>query len=365
MSGESRAVRRSGSTVEDTMLHEAEDGRCAGCSGPQPGMPPVQGAADAARTLWSHALVCQERKEFLDAVALLEGLLREFPDQAAGFPDLAERAAFCRERAGRPAHVPVPDPAAPEPEPCPVCATPRAAFERAQDKNWILCEGCGLLQYQRTPGLCAGLEKGEPGGANQPAGSLVHRREQYFCDLFLRELGFSDVLLYGIGWSLVFQTLRERGVAAVGCDLWRPLVEARQQEFGAGTFFHRDELPETRFDLISAFEVFEHFQDPLQDVGFLARRLNDEGLIFGCTDFWHGGSLLAHPGEPLYWTHLSHVTAWTWSSLRETARRLGLEAAFFKSDTRTFGAKVFFALHRGERVAALLRGLPKIFVNAY
>ena len=51
--------------------------------------------------------------------------------------------------------------------------------------------------------------------------------------------------------------------------------------------------------------------------------------------------------------------------LRETARRLGLEAAFFKSDTRTFGAKVFFALHRGERVAALLRGLPKIFVNAY
>ncbi len=347
------------------MLHEAKDGCCADLGDPQPRMPRDQDAADAARALWNHALACLERKEFLDAVALLEGLGREFPDLAAGFPDLAERAAFCRERAGRPAHAPAPDPAAPAPEPCPVCQTPRAAFERAQDKNWILCEACGLLQYQRDPALSERLDRGESGGADQPPDSLVHRREQYFCDLFLRELGFSDVLLYGIGWSLVFQTLRKRGVAAVGCDLWRPLVEARQQEFGAETFFHRDELPETRFDLISAFEVFEHFQNPLEDVGFLARRLKDQGLIFGCTDFWHGGSLLAHPGEPLYWRHLTHVTAWTWSSLRETARRLGLEATFFKSDTRTFGAKVFFALHRGERVAAFLRGLPKIFARAY
>ncbi len=323
-------------------------------------------ATQQARTLWDHGLACLGRGDFFGALAFLGGLEREFPGQVDAFPDLPERLAFCRERLDRPVRPPVPGPSASAPGPCPVCAAPRRAFERALDKDWVLCDGCGLLQYERDPALAERLDRGESGGADQPPDSLVHRREQYFCDLFLNGLGFRDVLLYGIGWSLVLKTLRERGVAAVGCDLWRPLVEARRREFGPEAFHHRDELPETRFDLISAFEVFEHFQNPLEDVGFLARRLKDEGLVFGCTDFWHGGSLLDHPSaDPTYWKHVTHVTAWTWSSMREAARRVGLEAAFFKSDTDGFGAKVFFALYRGERTAAFLAGLPKIFVNAY
>jgi len=210
------------------------------------------------------------------------------------------------------------------------------------------------------------LNRGSSICGKAPPESLVHKREQYFCDLFIEQLGISDVLLYGAGWTLVFGNLRKRGIQAVGCDLFMPLVEERRKEYGKDTFYSPVDLPEKPFDLISAFEVFEHFLEPGREVKFLVDRLKPEGCVFGCTDFWHGGKLSEHPSrDRTYWQHKSHVTAWSWPSMRCLAKRCGLNATFFKVDRAGFGTKVFFALHRGDSWNGALAKLPKVFEKAF
>ena len=179
-------------------------------------------------------------------------------------------------------------------------------------------------------------------------------------------MNWSRILLYGIGWSQVPYLLLQRGYHAVGCDLWKPLIVRRQAELGHDKFYHRDDLPSHKFELISAFEVFEHFINPLKEIAFLAKRLAVEGAIVGCSDFWHGGPLKYHPNpDNTYWRHRVHVSAWTYDSMRYVASQFGLEVSFFKVDTEGFAAKVFFILHRGERTKAFVNSIPIIIRGAF
>ncbi|MEF3695731.1 methyltransferase domain-containing protein, partial [Desulfolutivibrio sp.] len=250
--------------------------------------------------------------------------------------------------------------------PCGLCGAGLVFYEHSHGKDWLLCPDCGLVAHLPPAGEAAVLDQGEAGGAKLPPDSLVHRRERFFCDLFLEAMGWTDVLLYGVGWSLVFEQLRARGVHAVGCDLWRPLIRQRREAFGPDSFFHRDELPEVSFDLISAFEVFEHFASPLRDVRVLTSRLRPESAIVGCTDFRVGGPLSQHPGHsPDYWRHRTHLCAWNYSSMNRLARLTGLTASYFKVFLGSLGAKVFFVLHRGPKTAAYVQSLPKLFRKAF
>jgi hypothetical protein len=308
----------------------------------------------------------------LDALAYLDGALAEYGEAAAREALLNGRAEALR-RLGRPSNgIPLEQerfmagPARAGRTPCGLCSTPMRFFEHSHDKDWLWCPECGLVQYVPNTVESARLDQGEPSGAKLPPDSWVHRREEFFCNLFIKGLGWSDTLLYGIGWSLAFERLRATGANVVGCDLWRPLIAERRAVFGPKSFFHRDELPPLRFDLISAFEVFEHFAKPSRDVGFLVDHLKNEGAIFGCTDFWHGGSLDLHPSDDrTYWLHRSHVTAWGFTSMRRLARMFGLRVSFFKIDAGGVGAKVFFVLHRGMRTMAFVNSLPKVISGAY
>lgn len=324
---------------------------------------------DKARTFFHEGVARLESGHVLDALAFFDGLVLQFGPHAAT-PELLRARGLALEKLGRDTASPLPgaeiDENAAAQKACNVCHAPMRFFEQCHDKDWLLCPSCGLLQYAVDEEEARRLDQGEPSGAKQPPESLVHRREAFFCDLFLQGLGCSRVLLYGAGWSLVPEYLLDRGVDAVGCDLWRPLIEERSAQLGPGRFLHRDELPESAFDLISAFEVFEHFIDPLREVGLLVDHLAEEGAIVGSTDFWHGGSLELHPNaDASYWRHRTHVTAWTFSSMRHLARHFRLQASFFKVDRPGFGAKVFFVLHRGEKTERFVASLPAVIRGAF
>jgi hypothetical protein len=250
---------------------------------------------------------------------------------------------------------------------CALCgSTDHYFFEQYANKNWIFCSECKLLSYHPDPLEAFKLNQGESAGAKASKESLVHHREYFFCNLFIEQLSWQNVLLYGAGWSLVPQWLAEKGINAMGCDLWQPLIEERRKLCGDDKYCHRDELPNKTFQLISAFEVFEHFMNPKKDVGLLVQHLSDEGAIIGCTDFWHGGSLENHPSsDKTYWKHRTHVTAWSFPSMRYLAKVFDLSVSFFKVDTPGFGAKVFFVFYRGESVATFVESLPKVFHNAF
>jgi hypothetical protein len=247
-----------------------------------------------------------------------------------------------------------------------LCCIESVYFERQFGKNWYICPNCNLLRCDVSVSEAKVLDNGSPVGSKLPTYSAIHRREEFFCRFFLERLKLNDILLYGIGWSPVYKNLKERGYNVVGCDLWRALIEQRNKEFGPGSFYHRDDLPDVKFNVISAFEVFEHFIHPVQEVNLLANHLKDEGIIVGCTDFWHGGSLREHPNpDERYWAHKSHVTAWTWKSMNMVAHRFGLKAYYCKTNKRDFAAKVFFMMYKGDRFDSFIQGLPKIFYDVW
>ncbi|QLA14814.1 class I SAM-dependent methyltransferase [Desulfolutivibrio sulfoxidireducens] len=340
-------------------------------SAPRPSHAPglENGSPRAAAPFFRQALELLGLGRHQEALAFLDGALLQFGPGAATPEALAARAAILAGL-GLPRDTPPPWdwPGGLEDAgtACAVCGQAMGRFETLHGKDWLYCPGCRLLHCRVDEPTLRRMDLGEADGAKKPADSVVHRRELYFCTLFLEGLAWSRVLLYGAGWSLVPGILSERGIHAVGCDLWRPLIAARRSELGPDRFFHRDELPATTFDLISAFEVFEHFARPGRDAAVLADRLAPEGAIVGCTDFWHGGSLARHPSaDAAYWRHGVHVTAWTYASMRRLASGLGLTASFFKVDTPGFAAKVFFVLHRGARTGAFVASLPAIFQGVF
>lgn len=311
---------------------------------------------------------CLDTNNQLESLAFLNGAVCEFGSVAAEYPMLRQTMIKAREGLGLRLSVeksPLPNKTHTKKN-CSLCNADMQFTERSLEKDWYCCPKCNLLRYFPDPEEVSRLEKGEPNGANAPPDSIVHLREAYFCDLFLDVFNWETALLYGIGWSLVPKWLDNRGVKAVGCDLWQPLIERRRASWGPASFYHRDDLPDESFPLITAFEVFEHFLDPISDVGLIVNHLAPEGVIVGCTDFWHGGSITEHPShDGTYWKHRTHVTAWSFDSMRYLAKVFNLSISFFKVDTAGFAAKVFFMLHRGNAVSAFVNNLPKVFKNAF
>ncbi|UCC99685.1 MAG: methyltransferase domain-containing protein [Phycisphaerales bacterium] len=249
---------------------------------------------------------------------------------------------------------------------CELCNLQCLVFERQFERDWHICPNCNLIRSDVDESQAKVLDKGSPSGSKSPTYGAIHRREEFFCRVFLEQLKLNDILLYGIGWSPVYKNFKEAGYNVVGCDLWRPLIEERNKQFGQGAFYHRDDLPDMKFDVISAFEVFEHFVRPVQEVQLLANHLKDNGIIVGCTDFWHGGSLSKHPNpDRSYWVHKSHVTTWTWKSMNAVAHQFGLKTYYCKTNKRNFAAKVFFVMYKGSKYDQFVQGLPKIFYDVW
>lgn len=336
--------------------------------------------------LFKEGVALTSSGEYLEALGFFDQILIEFPDVASNVRSLQLSRAICLKELQRFREAQIAATAElllrPEcsacqellddiqtsyPNPrviCEICNTESVYFERQFNKDWYLCPNCNLLQYSVSKQEELTLDKGESAGAKSSTYSNIHRREEFFCRLFLESLSLKDALLYGIGWSLTYQKLKNNGFNVVGCDLWRPLIQERKKQYGENSFYHRDGLPLIKFDLISAFEVFEHFIHPVREVGLMVDRLKDEGVIIGCTDFWHGGSLENHPShDKSYWQHKTHVTAWTWKSMNALADRFGLNTYYCKIDHQHYSSKVFFIIYRGNKFEKFIRGLPKVFHN--
>lgn len=326
----------------------------------------TEAASRAEEALYGHAILLFKLGYRLEARAILDGSTLEYGPLSPQGQALRKKCIKGMQRELPPASTHPRPNASPSSTPCPICDTTMVIHEQLFDKTWLLCSECALLMAHTSSKQLKQLDKGEPSGAKKPPTSLVHKREYTFCRRFIDGLSARNALNYGVGWSLVPAALRARGIDAVGCDLWRPLIEQRKRSEGKNNYFHRDELPDRRFSLISAFEVFEHFTKPLKDMGVLADHLNDPGALIGSTDFWHGGSLAHHPSQDLsYWKHGTHITAWTWKSMMTAARKLGLHVQFFRGDCAEHSAKCFFVLYKGNKVANYLKTLSKVLQDVY
>lgn len=93
---------------------------------------------------------------------------------------------------------------------------------------------------------------------------------------------FGSLLDFGCGWGFFLGTAKERGWAPYGLEpLPGHAVHARS-EFGATVVtdtLRDDTFSSEFFDVITAFQVFEHLPDPAGDLARLRRMLKPGGLI--------------------------------------------------------------------------------------
>ncbi|MCS0499456.1 class I SAM-dependent methyltransferase [Protaetiibacter mangrovi] len=171
-------------------------------------------------------------------------------------------------------------------------------------------------------------------------------------DLFTRELRsiekrtrIQDVVEIGYGNGTFLGYCRQRGWAVTGVELLPELREAAiATGYPAVADDEVDTLPEHAFDLVAAFDVFEHI-DPTASIEFLrslARRLRPEGAII--LRFPNADSSLGNPfqnGDP------THVNAIGTLKLDFYAQQAGLEVVEFRGTRRRgFRTSPIHGIHR-------------------
>lgn len=131
----------------------------------------------------------------------------------------------------------------------------------------------------------------------------------YLRGLLARRGGPQSVLDYGGGAGKLAGLLREQGIA---CDNFDPYFAAGAVPPGA---------PEGGYDVVTAFEVFEHSRDPLATARDALRWLAPEGVLLFSTH------LQPRRPDPDWWyiaPRNGHVSIHSAASLDALAHRLGL-----------------------------------------
>lgn len=196
-------------------------------------------------------------------------------------------------------------------------------------------------------------------------GSLERGDSTYF-SRELREIErrrpIGEVLELGFGDGRFLAYCRERKWQATGTELIPELVEfAKRSGFSAVLADQVDALPDDSFDLVAAFDVFEHIP-PADSVAFLAqigRKLRPEGAAI--LRFPNADTSLSNPfqhGDP------THVNAIGLLKLRYYAAAAGLRIDRFRGARgRGFETSVVHGLHRytampiGRALAGLKRAI--------
>lgn len=151
---------------------------------------------------------------------------------------------------------------------CKICRAASHYFDHAQilDKyhiNYFQCSNCGFVQTENPYWLAEAYS--EP-IASSDVGlvgrniELAQIAEKIITNLFNRQDKFLD---YGSGYGLLVRLMRDAGFDFYGLDRYCENIFA--QGFEAGN------LDDAKYELVTAFEVFEHLVNPLAEIEQILR----------------------------------------------------------------------------------------------
>jgi len=245
---------------------------------------------------------------------------------------------------------------------CPLCGTEEAHTFLAT-RHWtawieversiesVICARCGLLRLNSTLPFDV-LERPSKHGGGYTYGKAMTIEE---CDKgFHRQHKRAQAMLGVIGDNLDALRARRGGATLRAIDVLSEAggvvaalnavnIEAAglDSSIGFGTYarehkgltIHDDHLydhtPETRYDLITALRVVNHYRDPMACLNALRRLVSDDGLIyFELIDFAHA---LARKPLPSC-LHVDHPTMFTSWTARAALTTAGFEILLWHSD---------------------------------
>ncbi|MDJ0555658.1 MAG: glycosyltransferase [Microcoleaceae cyanobacterium MO_207.B10] len=205
------------------------------------------------------------------------------------------------------------------PQQCKVCGAASYYFDNAKilDKyniNYFQCSNCGFVQTEHPYWL------GE--AYSQPIASsdvgLVKRNielsqitEDIINTLFSRQDKFLD---YGSGYGLLVRLMRDSGLDFYGYDRYCENI------FSQG--FQVSNISDTKYELITAFEVFEHLVNPIAEI--------EQILNFSQNVLFSTKLLPKENPQPQDWWYYAlaegqHISIYTFKSLSILAARFKLK----------------------------------------
>jgi 2-polyprenyl-3-methyl-5-hydroxy-6-metoxy-1,4-benzoquinol methylase len=173
-------------------------------------------------------------------------------------------------------------------EACPICEGATVRRFRKQDADYRRCERCGFVfaRGRTNPNLERPLGEFEPAYLQYLRDDPNDRANFERAWRWMARFGVSKasrLLDVGAGSGKFVRFLRSRGVAGEGIEPSPALFEAFLKDEAHFTFGELRSLrpaADAAFDVVTAFDVIEHVQEPLPFLCDLAAVLKPGGLAF-------------------------------------------------------------------------------------
>lgn len=136
----------------------------------------------------------------------------------------------------------------------------------------------------------------------------------------------SKILDYAGGHGILTRMLRDIGIDCYWTDKYAKNIFAREFEDRA----------KTKYSMVTAFEVFEHLEDPLEEIKNIIRKYNPRLLLF---------STMLHNGNPPndWWYFVpeggQHIILYTKKSLKILGGKLGMKLSTNGRNIHIFSRK--------------------------
>ena len=192
--------------------------------------------------------------------------------------------------------------------------------------KYLRCTKCGIIQTEKPYWLkeaySSAIIDSDTGIISR--NTVLSKITAIVCLLFLGKT--SRVLDYGGGYGILTRMLRDIGVDCYWSDKYAKNLFARGFEGKSGA----------RFDVVTAFELFEHLENPLDEVDKILKEYKPKMLLF---------STMLHNGNPSkdWWYFVpeggQHITLYTKKSIGILAKKMKMKLSTNGRNIHIFSKK--------------------------
>lgn len=208
--------------------------------------------------------------------------------------------------------------------------------------NYYRCSNCGLIQTEKP----FWLKEAYSSAIIDSDTGIISRNIvlSKITSIFLLFFGKKPrVLDYGGGYGLMTRILRDIGIDCYWTDKYAENIFARGFE----------DRKNIRYGVVTAFELFEHFEDPVKELSQIIKTYKPKTIIF---------STMLHNGDPPKdWWYFApeggqHITLYTKKSLQLLAQKFGMRLSTNGRNIHVFSDR---------RISGLLMKLISIFWSVF